>query len=88
MAKFKNTAPGGRGIGVGGTSYECGAGAVIDIPDAIVAAAKADPASAAMFGEGGFVPVSAEAPPAPAPVAPAAPAPATKPEPEKAKPAK
>jgi len=69
MAKFKNTAPGGRGIGVGGTSYECGAGAVIDIPDAVVKAAKADPASAAMFGEGGFVPVGAEAKPAPAPVA-------------------
>jgi len=61
MAKFKNTAPGGRGIGVGGKSYECDAGGVIDIPDAVVKAAQEDPANAAMFGEGGFVPVGAEA---------------------------
>lgn len=59
--KFKNTAPGGRGIGHGGKSYECEAGGVIDIPDAVVKAVREDPANDVLFGEGGFVPVTAEA---------------------------
>lgn len=65
MAKYKNTAPGPRGVGHGGKVYECDAGAVIDFPDEVVAAAQKDPASAGMFGEGGFVPVSTAKPAAP-----------------------
>jgi hypothetical protein len=63
--KFKNTAPGGRGIGHGGKSYECEAGGVIDIPDAVIKAVREDSANDALFGEGGFVPVTSEAKAAP-----------------------
>lgn len=62
MAKYKNTAAGGKGIGVGGRNFECGPGEVIDIPDALVEKAKEDPTNAALFGEGGFVPVGAAKP--------------------------
>jgi hypothetical protein len=60
--KIKNTAPGGRGFGVAGTSYEIGAGQTKDIADGVWASAKQDPIVKGWFDDGTFVEVSAKAP--------------------------
>jgi len=53
--KIKNTAPGGRGFGVGGVPYEIAAGATADIPDAVVKEARLDKSVDGMFVDGTFV---------------------------------
>jgi hypothetical protein len=64
--KIKNTSPGGRGFGHGGKVYEVEAGKTMDVPDAIVAEAKKDPGTAAMFESGDLEEVVAKAPEKPA----------------------
>jgi hypothetical protein len=59
--KIKNTAPGGRGFGVGGVAYEIDAGATKDIPDAVVKEARLDKSVDGMFADGTFVVESAKA---------------------------
>ncbi len=53
--KIKNTAPGGRGFGVGGVPYEIAAGATGEIPDAVVKEARKDASVDGMFADGTFV---------------------------------
>jgi hypothetical protein len=53
--RIKNTAPGGRGFGVGGIPYEIDAGATKDIPDAVVKEARLDKSVDGMFADGTFV---------------------------------
>jgi hypothetical protein len=68
--KIKNTAPGGRGIGVAGIGVITWApGEVKEVDDAVIAKAKADPANAAALAEGGeLVEVKAKAQAASEPV--------------------
>lgn len=59
--KIKNTAPGGRGFGVGGKIVEWAAGETKDVPDGGVKDARLDPVVNGMFEDGTFVEVSAKA---------------------------
>lgn len=62
--KIKNTAPGGRGFTAGGKTVEIAGGATVDIPDAVVAAARQMPDRIVegWFDDGTLVEVVAKAP--------------------------
>jgi hypothetical protein len=74
--KIRNTASAGRGFGHDGNVYEFAAGEVKDVPDAIVAAARKDPANDGLITGGTLVVETAKA----APAAKVDPVPAVEPE--------
>lgn len=53
--KIKNTAPGGRGFGVGGKNIEWAPGETKDVNDADLKVARQDPVVEGWFADGTFV---------------------------------